>query len=77
MLLHAQLNFERNVRHLNKYGYDITNEEDLVDLLQAELVNSYLFASQGFIRAMEEFIKSPSSETRVKVAKKCAETCGG
>jgi len=69
MLLHARLNFERNVRHLNKYGYDIANEEDLVDLLQAELVNSYLFASQDFIRAMEEFIESPSNETRVKVTK--------
>jgi len=69
MLLHAQLNFERNVCHLNKYGYDITNKDDLVDLLEAELINSYLFASQGFISAFQEFLKCPNNEARLKVAK--------
>jgi len=69
ILLHAQLNFERNVHHLNKYGYEIVSPEDLKDLLEVELVNSYLLASQGFISSFQAFIDSPSNETRLVVAK--------
>jgi hypothetical protein len=53
MLLHAHLNFQRNVSQLNKYGYDIASPEDLTDLLEAELINSYLFASQEFITTLQ------------------------
>jgi len=69
ILRHAQLNFERNVHHMNKYGYEIVSPEDLKDLLEVELVNSYLFASQGFISSFQAFIDSPSNETRLVVAK--------
>lgn len=69
MLLHGRLNFEKNHKVLNKYGYDISNVDELNDLLEAELVNSYLFASNKFISALEAFIKSPSNENRITVAK--------
>ncbi len=54
---------------MNKYGYEIVSPEDLKDLLEVELVNSYLFASQGFISSFQAFIDSPSNETRLVVAK--------
>lgn len=69
MLLHAKLNFEKNQKVLNQYGYNVTNISDLDDLLEAELVNSYLFASANFIEALGGFIKSPSETTRILVAK--------
>ncbi|BFM05333.1 hypothetical protein GCM10025791_15420 [Halioxenophilus aromaticivorans] len=69
MLLHAKLNFEKNQKVLNQYGYNVSDIEDLDDLLEAELVNSYLFASTQFIQALEGFIKEPSEQTRISVAK--------
>lgn len=69
MLLHAYLNFDKNVHVLQKYGYEIESVDDLKDLLEAELINSYLFGSEGFILALREFITSPSDERRLTVAK--------
>ena len=69
MLLHTYLNFDKNKNSLDKYGYDIKNIDELKDLLEAELVNSYLFASNEFIVLLENFIKSPSESARITVAK--------
>jgi len=68
-LLHAKLNFEKNQKVLNQYGYNIADIGDLDDLLEAELVNSYLFASTKFIETLEKFIQSPSEAARISVAK--------
>lgn len=69
MLLHAKLNFEKNQKVLNQYGYNVADIGDLDDLLEAELVNSYLFASTKFIEALSEFLQSPSEASRISVAK--------
>lgn len=69
MLLHTKLNFERNRSTLNQYGYHINDIGDLDDLLEAELVNSYLFASSSFIDSLEIFISDPSPLGRITVVK--------
>lgn len=69
MLLHAALNFDSNRSTLNQFGYDIQNIEELHELLEAELINSYLFASNEFIAALQAFIANPSQDARILVAK--------
>jgi len=68
MLMHAYMNFDQNKEMLVKHGYDIQNKKDLTDLLRAEHINSFLFASDAFIEAFQVFIQTPTDENIRKVA---------
>ena len=68
MLMHTYMNFDQNKAMLKKYDYDIQNRSDLTDLLKAELINSFLFATDDFIHSFEQFIETPSQPNLRRVA---------
>lgn len=60
LLMHGVLDFERSRMDLLKYGYNINEPKDLIALLRAEHVNAYLYASDEFLHALEDFISTPN-----------------
>jgi len=69
LLMQASLDFDKykSILHSQGYGY-LSSESDLVDLLNDEYVNSFLFASDEFIHCMSKFIRSRTHENLVKSA---------
>jgi hypothetical protein len=68
LLMHGCLDFERSRGELQKYGYSIDTVDDLTALLRAEHINSFLYASDDFIRSLSEFIQTPTETSLVKAA---------
>ncbi|HVU27846.1 MAG TPA: hypothetical protein VHG71_08945 [Verrucomicrobiae bacterium] len=68
LLMHAYMNFEQNKDMLIKHGYEIQSKKDLAELLRTEHINSFLFASDDFIKTFQIFIETPTEENIRKVA---------
>jgi len=60
LLMHGYLFFESAKPELIKRGYEnLKSEKDLWELLWAEYINSYLYASDEFIASFIKFIMRP------------------
>jgi hypothetical protein len=68
LLMHGCLDFDRSRGELQKHGYSIDTITDLIALLRAEHINSFLYVSDDFIRSLGEFIQAPSDKSLVKAA---------
>lgn len=68
LLMKALLDFDKYKPFLIKHNYDISGKEDLIDLLKDEQLNSMLYASSNFIKAMKKFIINPNKDTLVLTA---------
>ncbi len=62
LLMRALIEFEKYQKMLIKHGYDISNKEELIDLLQDEQLSAILYASRGFIKSMGKFIVEPNKD---------------
>ncbi len=58
----ALIEFEKYQKMLIKHGYDISNKEELIDLLQDEQLSAVLYASKGFIKSIGKFIVEPNKD---------------
>ena len=65
LLMKALIEFEKYKGMLVKHGYDISNKNDLVDLLKDEQLSAVLYASKGFIKSLGSFINNPNKNTLV------------
>jgi len=65
LLMKAFIEFEKYKGMLVKHGYEISNKNDLVDLLKDEQLSAVLYASKGFIKSLGSFINNPNKNTLV------------
>jgi hypothetical protein len=68
ILMRACLDFDRYQGELQKSGYSMRGIHDLTALLHDEHISAFLYASDDFLTAFQEFIQSPSEKGLVKVA---------
>lgn len=61
----ALIEFEKYRGMLVKHGYDISNKNDLIDLMKDEQLSAVLYASKGFIKSLGSFINNPNKNTLV------------
>ncbi|MFH1613660.1 MAG: hypothetical protein ABIG61_01055 [Planctomycetota bacterium] len=65
LLMKALVEFKKYQKMLINHGYDISNREDLIDLLRDEQLSAILYASKGFIKSMGEFIIKPNKDNLI------------
>jgi hypothetical protein len=61
LLMHAYMNFDKEIERLGKHRPDIKTYRDLEDELRSEHINSFLYASDYFIQSLQDFIATPNN----------------
>ena len=68
ILMLTQLNPETGMRHVHEIRPDLQSLNDVEEEIKTELLNSVLFANDGVIRSLAEFVRRPSYPSYIKVA---------
>lgn len=63
VLMFEYLQGEGSVKQMNQYGRSFQSREEILEEVKAEWLNMILFASDGVVRELQEFVLNPSDET--------------
>ncbi|GBF22925.1 hypothetical protein tpqmel_0329 [Candidatus Gastranaerophilus sp. (ex Termes propinquus)] len=66
--MEAALNFDKSLKKLKTHRHDINSKEDLIDELNVEWKNMFVFASDEVILNVRNFLTKPSDETFFKAS---------
>jgi len=59
---------ERGLSKIKEFRNDLINLEDVKEEVKTEMLNSIMFANDEVIKAMADFVKSPTNTTYVQTA---------
>jgi len=68
ILMLTKLNPEEGMKHMQDHRPDLTNIKDVEKEIETELLNAILFASDGVIKAMKDFVVLSNHQNYIKAA---------
>ena len=68
VLMFGYLQGQSSIKHLNQYGRSFQSTKEILEEVKTEWLNMILFASDGVMEGLQEFIRSPSDETYFRAA---------